>query len=192
MLDEVPEIPINEVVLHKSYSADIGQEEIEKEWRQAVKSFRKANKPTGYSTEWYYKVWTVTGTQTHNETDARVTLSTRFNTSVGTYKTGTVKLDIPGYDDRERGQVDVYLVRAAFPRKAVKWVGVREAVLGLKGKDGWFVKGLVVDMYANDQTVPARGYSEVTSSPNSWLDNDRSSSYMYFHTGYIGNGKLRF
>lgn len=182
-----------ETVLHRSYSSDLTEEEAKQKFDKEVEAYLNERRMSrrDVSTEWYYRVYTYTGTQTHNNTDGNVRVKVRFKTNRG-HLTHTRTLDNPG-NDREKGSHDWYLnLRTAYPGKAVSWVNVKSAKLQLQGKDGWFVKKFRVFIVKQDQTMPATGYSRLYSTPNVWLDNKTKKGWDTYNTGNRGSGKIQF
>lgn len=181
--------------LHMSYSSDLTQEESKAKFDLEVKKFisnRKKLKGRGVSTEWFYKVYTYTGTQTHNNTDAAVRSKITFKTNKGSV-IHTYTLDQPLLNDREKGSHDWYLmIRSYYPGQAVDWVEVTKGQLQLNGTDGWFVKRFHIYIYTQDQSVPATGFSRLYSYPDVWLDNNSNSGWDTYDTGSIGSGRVTF
>ncbi|GAA4271489.1 hypothetical protein U6A24_12960 [Aquimarina gracilis] len=171
-------VPKNEAMLQ--FNAVV-EEYISKQPKQANK---------GFSTEWFYRVWVKTGTQTNNQTNGDVGTYVRFTTSVGGYTPAFNWMDDAG--DSLDGGWDGYLFRAAFPGQAIEWVEVDYGHLYLKGTDGWFVKEYVCQLWDSDQTVAATGFSGFWSHPNVWLDNDTSAGWDSYYSGNTGSGRINF
>ncbi len=152
------------------------------------KQARPINKD--FSTEWYYRVWVKTGTQTYNETDGPVGAYIRFTTSAGGYTPAFNWMNDAG--SSLDGGYDGYLFRGAIPGAAVEWVEVDYGHLYLKGMNGWFVKEFICQLWESDQTIPATGFSEFWSYPNVWLDNDNADTWDYYYSGNIGTGRINF
>ncbi len=186
------EIPL----LHRSYSADLSEEEAEAKFEKAVAEYMhknsvSTNQQKGFSTRWYYRIRTKTGTQKDNETDGDARASVRFRTSRGIYTHSISNLDNAG-DDRERGQTDYYYLSASYSGQAISWVEVQSAKISLKGTDGWFVTNYDVYVYPSYQTVSATGSSYLRSYPNVWLDNTFFWGWDTYSTGERGRGRLNF
>lgn len=162
------------------------------QWNNAVQEYisKQPIHNKMVSTEWFYRVWTKTGTQSNNDTDGDVGTYARFNTSVGNFNPPFNWMDNFG-DDREGGW-DAYLFKTAFPDRAVAWVEIDGATLYLKGQDGWFVTDFVIQIWASDQTVPATGFSGFWARPNVWLDSPTDASWDSFNSGNIGTGRINF
>lgn len=182
-------------VLHHRFKGDMSREEVEAQWEVMVADYvnnleTSEIEDRGVSTEWFYSLYTRTGTQTHNGTDGDVYSYVTFNTDRGTRQQGAW-LDNFG-DDREEGDWDVYLIRTYMPGLAVSWVEARSGQLVLKGTDGWFVTDFDVHVFSHRQSVSATGYTRFYTAPNVWLDNASSSGWDYYLTGNVGYGRLNF
>ncbi len=179
-------------VLHMHFDEGVSMEEATLKWDNAVREYisKQPIQNKMVSTEWFYRVWTKTGTQSNNDTDGDVGTYARFSTSVGNFNPPFNWMDNFG-DDREGGW-DAYLFKTAFPDRAVAWVEIDGATLYLKGQDGWFVTDFVIQIWASDQTVPATGFSGFWASPNVWLDSPTDSSWDSFNSGNIGTGRVNF
>ncbi|MBP2831898.1 hypothetical protein J8281_06825 [Aquimarina sp. U1-2] len=180
-------------VLKIHFTKDVPHDVAVQEFNKAATAYiakqpKQSNK--GFSTEWFYRVWVRTGTQTHNETSGPVGTFVRFTTSVGTYTPAFNWMDDAG--DSLDGGWDGYLFRATFPGQAIEWVEVDYGYLYLKGTDGWFVKDYVCQIWKEDQTVTATGSSGFWSNPNIWLDNDTSDGWDNYYSGNTGTGRLNF
>lgn len=184
---------LSEPLLKMHFDEKVSFEEANRQWDAAVSSYiserRKQNRD--FSTEWIYRVWTFTGTQSNNDTDGDVGTYVRFTTSAGSMTSSFNWMDNFG-DDREGGW-DAYLFSSSFPGAAVEWVEVDYAHLYLEGTDGWFVKDFVIQIWREDQTVSATGFSNCWAQPNVWLDNNCSNTcWDSYYTGNIGSGRINF
>lgn len=182
----------NRPLLHMHFDEDISMKDATLQWDKAVKEFisKQPKQQKGFSTEWFYRVWTKTGTQSNNDTDGDVGTYARFTTSVGRFNPPFNWMDNFG-DDREGGW-DAYLFKTSFPGRAVEWVEVDGATLYLKGQDGWFVTDFVIQLWAADQTVTATGFSGFWATPNVWLDNPTDTGWDSFNSGNTGTGRINF
>ncbi len=178
-------------LLHMSFEGNISEADATAKFDEAIKVYLTKNKPEnkGVSTEWYYRVATLTGTQSHNDTDGAVRVRIFFETNKG-IKNELVWLNNPGHD-RQKGQWDYYMFVTSLPGEAVSWVKLNTAHLQLRGTDGWFVKQFHTYMVASDQTVPATGATNIYTFPNVWLDNTCMRCWDTYKTGQ-GYGKLNF
>jgi len=189
---EVEEISKEKPIYHVTYKGNLTSEEAEARFEKDAAKFMAEYKKShrGVSTEWFYRIATRTGTQTHNDTDADVYGRVTFQTDKGFRNPGWVELDNFG-NDRERGDWDFYIFRATYPGQAVSWVEAECAQLALRGTDGWFVTRFYAQVYTSIQTLPSTGYSRIISSPNVWLDNASSSGWDYY-TNCSDIGRLNF
>ncbi|PKV51983.1 hypothetical protein ATE84_4083 [Aquimarina sp. MAR_2010_214] len=179
-------------IFHMKYRGDLTEKEVNARFAKDagvfMKEYKKKNK--GVSTEWFYRIVTHTGTQTNNDTDAKVRVRVQFKTNKGNLNAGWKDLNNPG-DDREKGDWDFYILRTAYPGQAVSWVEVDRACLALQGKDGWFVTHFYAQVYSSIQSISSSGYSRIISTPNVWLDNSTSSGWDYYCNGN-DVGRLNF
>ena len=195
---EIDDTKTEKPVLHMHFSKDLTKEEADAEWNKTVNKFIETYKleigpieDRGVSTEWFASVRTRTGTQTYNDTDAKVRARLGFRSSYGNTSHSWLDIDNAG-DDREKGDWDYYLFRNWISGQSVSWVQARWAQLALQGTDGWFVTDFDVRLYPSYQSIPATGSTFIYSAPNVWLDNSSSSGWDYYHTGNIGYGRLNF
>lgn len=190
------DVEITVPVLHHRFKGNMSKEEVEAQWEKMVADYTSTLEKhelddRGVSTEWFYSIYTRTGTQSNNGTDDDVYAYVNFLTDKG-YRTQGGYLDNFWSDDREEGDWDAYLIRTYMPGEAVSWVQARWGQLSLRGTDGWFVTDFNVYVNTNKQTVPATGYSYMFADPNVWLDNSSSSGWDSYYTGVIGFGRLNF
>ncbi len=189
---EIGNLSDEKPLFHMKYGGDISEEEANARFEVDVKAFieeyKKNNK--GVSTEWFYRIVTHTGTQTYNDTDANVWGRVQFKTDKGNINAGWKELNNFG-NDREKGDWDYYIFRAAYPGQAVSWVEVDHASLALQGTDGWFVTHFYAQVYTSIQSISSSGYSRIIAYPNVWLDNNTSSGWDYYHNGN-DVGRLNF
>ncbi|MBG6132977.1 hypothetical protein IWQ47_004213 [Aquimarina sp. EL_43] len=183
-------------VLHERYGADINEEEASAKFEEAVTEYilqnpLAVNNEKGVSTEWFYRIKTITGSQGDNETDGDVKATVKFRTSKGIRYHSISNLDKSG-NDRERGQTDYYLYRTSYPGQAVSWIEIQSATICLKGTDGWFPTTFDVYAYPYQQNVAATGGTAVRSHPNVWLDNNYFWGWDCYATGERGTGRLNF
>ncbi|MBQ0736220.1 hypothetical protein [Aquimarina celericrescens] len=181
-------------VMKMHFGKDVSKEEAMRKFDAAVKTYisKQPVQTKAFSTEWYYKVWTFTGTQSNNDTDGDVGTYVRFTTSAGAYTSNFNWMD-EFWDDDFEGGWDAFLFKSSFPGRAVEWVEVDNATLYLEGTDGWFVTDFVIQMAPDYQTLPATGFSSFWAHPNVWLDNSCSNScWDSYYTGNIGTGRLNF
>jgi len=182
-------------VLHHRFTGNMSREEVEAQWETMVADYVSNIETTeleerGVSTEWFYSIYTRTGTQTHNDTDGDVYSYVTFDTDRGSRQQGAWLNNFG--DDREKGDWDVYLIRTYMPGLAVSWVEARSGQLVLKGTDGWFVTDFDVHVFRSQQSISAAGYTRFYTAPNVWLDNATSSGWDYYVTGNVGSGRLDF
>jgi len=186
-------------VLHHRFNGDMSREEVEAQWTKMVADYISTLEDRqlddrGVSTEWFYSIYTHTGTQSNNGTDDDVYAYVNFRTDKG-YRTQGAYLDNFG-DDREEGDWDMYLIKTHMPGQAVNWVEARWGQLSLKGTDGWFVKRFNVYVFGSYQTVSSNGYSHINSYPDVWLDNASSSGWNSYvthsDTKTVRGGRLNF
>lgn len=180
-------------ILKMHFDTTISKEEAIHSFDEAANEFisKQPIQNKAFSTEWYYKVWTYTGNQSNNGTDGDAGTYVRFNTSAGGYTAPFNRMDNIG-DDREGGW-DAYLFKASFPGKAITWVEINYATLYLEGTDGWFVTDFVVQINAENQTLPATGASSLWCKPNVWLDNSCSNScWDSYFCNKNNTGRLNF
>lgn len=179
-------------VMQMHFDAEMSHEEAKAIFDNQFKEFMKTyeSEEKAFSTEWFFKVWTYTGTQTDNDTDGTVHASVNFFTDKGTKHTTYMNLDNFG-NDREGGW-EVYVLRTFIPGQAVSYVRANHAHIRLQGKDGWFLRDYYVYVTRFDQSLTATGGSFIVSHPNVWLDNNSSSAWDYYYTGNIGYGTLNF
>ncbi len=180
-------------LLKMHFGPEVTYEEANAIWDAEIKAYmsRLSAEERAFSTEWFFKVWTKTGTQANNDTDGDVGTYVRFTTSVGAITSSFKWMDNFG-DDREGGW-DAYLFRQTYPNQAIQWVEVDHATLYLEGTDGWFVTDFVIQILNNIQSIPATGFSNCWSHPNVWLDNNCSNScWDSYYTGNIGTGRVNF
>ena len=170
------------------FDANLSKTEVLKRFNQESKNYIQSHHKA--STQWFYEILTLTGTQDKNGTDGKVRASVYFNTSRGAHEHENVRLANPG-DDREGGW-DVYLLDTAFPNYAVDWVEAESASISLKGKDGWFLKDFEVLAFYFHQNVPATNSTRILSSPNVWLDNHCKKCWDTYFTGNVGTDRLNF
>ncbi len=184
-----PELPL----LHLRLNGDLDEEEATAKFDKAVAEYMGKTNTTnkGVSTEWYYRIATLTGSQTGNDTDGNVRASVYFYTDKGAQNAKNVVLDYPNIDERELGKWDYYLFKTSFPSQAVSWVRIVGSNIQLQGTDAWFVKQFHTYMVTSDQTVPATGATNMYSFPDVWLDNNCANCWdSYVHRG--GYGTLEF
>lgn len=192
----INEDEVLEPIFRMSFSSDLTKEEAEAEWSQAVENYMRSINNTeledrGFSTEWFFRVATITGSQTYNGTDGRVYSRATFNTSKGYYRTPYYRMDTPD-DNFEEEKWDFFLFRTYIPYEAVEWVEAKHADLALNGTDGWFIKFYGVYVGRDSQSIPASGSTYIYSQPNVWLDSPSSNNYDFYNTGWIGTGRLEF
>ena len=190
---EIIESEYTQPLLTMHFDANVSDEEANKQWNTAVEEYlsRRTVEDRAFSTEWIFRVWTTTGTQSNNGTDGSVGTYVRFTTSAGA-RTSTFKwMNNPG-NDREGGR-DAYLFSESYPGQGVQWVEIDNATLYLEGTDGWFVTEFIIQMWNSDQTISATGFSNCWSYPNVWLDNNCTNScWDSYYTGNIGSGRINF
>ncbi|GAA4273284.1 hypothetical protein U6A24_20225 [Aquimarina gracilis] len=180
-------------LLHMKLNGDLSEEEAAARFDEVVAEYMKNNEKSdkAVSTEWYYRIATLTGTQAGNGTDGNVRASVYFYTDKGAHNAKNIVLDYPDIDERELGKWDYYLFKTAFPNQAVSWVKVGASNIQLQGTDAWFVKQFHTYMVTSDQTVPASGTTNIYTFPNVWLDNNCADCWdTYQRRG--GYGKLEF
>lgn len=185
-----------EPIFSMSFDGDLTREEADAQWAKAVEEYKSNLNSTelenrAFSTEWFFYAVTRTGTQTSNDTDAKINVRVGFNTSKGYYTTPFYRMNNPG-NDFEKGDWNYFFFRTYIPYEAVEWVEAKWGQLALKGTDGWFVTNFNVFVSRLHQTLPASGYTYMYSQPNVWLDNPSSGGWDYFYSGWIGNGRLNF
>ena len=183
------------------FDNDVSKEDAILEFDKAVESYLSGQQEStsigakslgteAFSTEWFVKVWTYTGTQTHNNTDGTVGTYLKYTTSAGNHYAPFAFLDNVG-NDREGGW-DAYLIRTFIPGVAIEWVEIDYGTIYLKGTDGWFITDFVAQLTTGNQSINATGFSQFWSEPNVWLDNDTDSGWDSYYTGNIGTGRLNF
>ncbi len=189
---------INQPILQLHFDKNVSKEEAMLKRNEVVEEYmsKQPTQQKGYSTELFYEVWIITGTQTDNNTDGFVSLATDFNSDqVDLLIRESVQLDIPNYDDREGGW-DYYFFRYKGyrpERVRVSWVEIDSARLALQGTDGWFVKELTIAIFPSVQTAPASGGCYFSVSPNIWMDNEKPNGWDLYYTGSIENtGRILF
>lgn len=179
-------------VLHLKYDAAMSKEDVEAASEMEVAKYIKENKSTAKSTEWFYKVQTNTGTQSHNDTDGNVWARVNFLTDVGHRHLSWMKLDHAWpYNDHEGGW-GVYLFKSTIQNPSIGWLEAENANLALQGTDGWYVKNFDIHVHTSYQSGSASGSTHVFSSPEIWLDNSTSSGWDYYYTGNVGSGRMNF
>ncbi len=167
----------SEVVFHKSYGAELSEEEVDALWERDVKQFKKESaqsKVNGVSTEFFYSVRIWTGTQTNNGTTGEAYFDAIFITDMSSPPAGRTTLNMNGELTDLNGGDDRYLMKyvideGIYPISFVEAVSGR---LSLKGTDGWFVKFWAISLFPDQQSVPATGFSQLGAKVNKWLDND--------------------
>lgn len=189
--DDSAELIKTEVVLHKKYSKALSEEEAEALWNEELKSVKNTPGLKAYSTEWFHRVRTRTGSQTNNGTDDRVECSIYYTTDIGSYYKSRTVLNNSG-NDREEGQWDYYLIRSYIADKAIRWIELDRAYLYMQGTDGWFPTDFDVYVTPYFQSIPATGGTYIYSAPNEWLDSETSTGWDSYGTGNIGYGRLTF
>ncbi len=179
-------------VLQMHFDKNVSKEEAFARFNKQVETYTDISIGPVYGTskEWFYQIWTNTGSQVNAATNGTVHASVYFNTNKGGKHTSYINLNNPG-DDREGGW-DAYLMKTAIAGKSVSWVETKHAHIRLKGTDGWFIKHFYVYVKSFHQSVPATGYSAIVSKPNRWLDNTTANGWDYYHTGTIGSSRLNF
>lgn len=180
----------SEIIFHRHYDANLTEQESEALWEEDLNGLEIEKSLKAYSTEWFHRVATRTGTQTDNGTDDEVKCLIRYRTDIGSYTKSWTILDNSG-DDREGGW-DYYLVRSTISDRAIQWIELIYAQISLKGTDGWFVTNFNVYDSPSFQNIPATGTTSIYSQPNRWLDNETSSGVDIYSTGSIGTGRLTF
>lgn len=185
-----PELPL----LHVRLNGDLSEEEATARFDKAVAEYMgKSNRPDkAVSTEWYYKIATLTGSQFGNGTDGNIRASVYFATDKGGYHAKNLVLDYPHIDVAEPGKWDYYLFMASMPGQAVSWVRMSASNIQLQGTDAWFLKEFHSYMVASDQTVPASGNSYLMSFPDVWLDNTCTTCWDSYTKRGGGFGVLEF
>jgi len=183
-------------IFSMSFDGNLTKEEADAKWAEAVEEYKSNLSGTeledrAFSTEWFFYVMTRTGTQTSNDTDAKIYTKVGFKTSKGFYATPYYRMNNPG-DDFEKGDWNYFFFRTYIPYEAVEWVEAKWGTMALKGTDGWFVTNFNIFACPSYQTLPASGCTYLYSQPNVWLDNPSSSGWDYYNSGYIGNGRLSF
>ena len=185
------ELSNEEALFHVTYSGDISEKEANAKFNTDVKiyieEYKKSNK--GVSTEWFYYIWTHTGTQSHNNTDADVYSRVEFRTNKGGLRVNKT-LNHWG-DDREKGDWDYYLFSTSYPGQAVSWVEFYSARLSLWGTDGWFVTHFNVTAFPYYQSTSSSGYTKIIATPNVWLDNPTNSTSAIYKSSN-SEGRLNF
>lgn len=127
-------------VLHMSFKAGTPEDEIEKQWDEAVLSLKNEThiQKTSGSDTYYYHIRTETGTKKYDATDSPVSGYVYF-TKDG-YLRGALDfyLNNPG-DDREKGQIDLYLfpVEVEIPFHKIAFTS---AYVEMGGNDGWGIE----------------------------------------------------
>lgn len=185
------EVSDEKPLFHITYSGNISEEEANAKFDTDVKAFKEEYKKSnrGVSTEWFYTVLTHTGTQTYNDTDAKVYSRVEFKTNKGgIWSTRT--LNNLG-NDREIGDWDFYLFRTYYPGQAVSWVELYNASISLLGTDGWFVTHFHVAVVPINQSISSSGYTRIFTYPNVWLDNPSSSGCDVYESSN-SEGRLNF
>ncbi|MEW7289594.1 hypothetical protein [Aquimarina sp. 2304DJ70-9] len=180
-------------LLHLSFDGNLTEEEASARFNKAIAEYKLKNKNQnkGLSTEWFYRIATLTGTQSNNGTDGPVRASVYFSTNKGAHAAKNIILDYPSIDERELGKWDYYLFKTFLPGKAVSWVHISSSTIQLQGTDDWFLKQFHTYMITEDQTVAATGATNIYTFPNVWLDNTCASCWdSYRKRG--GYGKLKF
>ncbi len=180
-------------VLHIQFDEDVNKEEATTLFDKAVADYKykNNNQNKGVSTEWFYRIATLTGNQSENDTDGNVRVSVYFNTDKGGHSIKNIVLDYPHIDERELGKWDYYLFKTSLPGQAVNWVQLTASTLQLQGTDDWFVKQFHTYLVAGDQTAPATGATNLYTFPNVWLDSSCTTCWdSYKKRG--GNGTLSF
>ena len=173
-----------EVVFHKSYDAELSEEEAAALWERDVKQFKKEsaqNKVNGVSTEFFFGLEIWSGTQTHNGTNGYAGFYGAFETDQGLVISQFVELNTEGeLGDDAGGISDFYLVKVIIeePNDPISFVRAQWANLWLHGTDGWFVKRFSVYVEDQLQSVPASGRgSLIVHRINKWLDNETSDGW---------------
>jgi len=184
---QMEELSDEKALFHMTYSGNISEEEANYKFDVDVKSFMEEYKKSnrGVSTEWFYYVWTHTGTQSNNNTDDDVYSRVEFRTDKGRIRANRT-LNHWG-DDREKGDWDYYLFNTSYPGQAVSWVELDYARLSLWGTDGWFVTHFNVQAHPAYQSISSSGYTQIATQPNVWLDNaTNSTDDIYESTSSVG------
>lgn len=195
--NETLELAQTSQVLHMNFKAGTSKEEIDKQWRRAVKQYHKENAHNRLTSHWHFEVRTVTGTGPIDDTDGLVRTRVIFDTNTNRVTTGNIILNNPG-NDREQGDTDLY----AFQVSGVglrTTVGLRSARIQLRGTDGWFPTAFDVTMHSDDEiviicptthTAEVTGASSITTTPNVFLDNSLPFGWDTFNSGNIGTGDV--
>ncbi|GAA4276122.1 hypothetical protein [Aquimarina mytili] len=190
---EENEFELTKPVLRLSYDPNLTEEEASTRFNEAIVAYKQKNatQNKGLSTEWFFRIATLTGAQSNNDTDGQVRASVYFNTDKGSHASKNIILDYPSIDERELGQWDYYLFKTFLPGEAVKWVQISSSAIRLQGTDEWFVKQFHTYMVAQDQTAPANGATNIYTFPNIFLYSPCATCWdSYQKRG--GYGKLKF
>ncbi len=181
-------------LLHMRFDGNLSKKEITARFDEEVVAYlakhRTQNK--GLSTEWYYRVATLTGSQSGNNTDGNVRASAYFYTDKGAHFVKNIALEYPSIDERELGQWDYYLFKTSLPGQAVSWVKINHSNIQLQGTDDWFVKEFHIYTVLEDQTVPATGETHIYTFPNVWLANSCGNCWDSYQKRGGGVGTLNF
>lgn len=190
--DEVLKIEDNATLplLKMHFDATVSQKEAINSFNKATDEFisKQPKQNKAFSTEWYYKVWTYTGTQSYNTSNGAAGTYVTFNTSVGAYSTVFNRLN----DHPDGSGWSASLFRGSVPGLAIQWVEVDYARLYLQGTNGWFVTNFVIQILPGDQTLSSAGSSTLWCYPNVYLDNTTSSAWDSYFCNPANTGRLNF
>jgi len=177
-------------LLHRRYDASFSKEEAQALFRSEVVKFKKENGHTNRTASYiYFDVDTRTSNYAHSQTDANVWARVNFLTDKGPKNLPWFRLNKTG-DDRQNGAWDFYHFGTHV--SSINWLEAKSATVALQGTDGWHVRYFDIRVYGYKQYSSATGNSRVLSNPETWLDNNTSSGWDYYSTGYVGTGRTTF
>jgi hypothetical protein len=185
-------------VLHMTFSGELSPEEADAEWQAALQEMQPPSEAAQNEPEledgpgsrlqqfsgfyslqdhWTFSLSTRTGTGKNDGTDGRVEAIIKWNSG---FLSVTTPLNNPG-NDREPGDYDYYLFHVEGQPAVVAF---HEAIVRLKGTDGWDLEYFYVhasgqdgNLYGNDYNERYKGYTRCTQNTRKFLDSDLSSQW---------------